>query len=480
MGILSTSFLLLVCFLAVGSRLLPPGGARVGLLTIANVVFVGSFATRPVSLVPLAAFLAQGWLAVIWLRRRPGRGRLALAIGWVLAVFVVLKQYPFVARVLPPLPVFVDVGLSYVLFRVLHLMIDAGTGEKLDGLTPLRFFNYCCLFLTFVSGPLQRFEGYVRQEERCGSSLLDGELLRQAGARATTGLLKLVLAAPIAFHVHGLGAGALQGAGSMLGRAPPTVQLAIALIAYLMFLYWNFSGYMDVVIAAGMLLGFTLPENFAQPFRTPNFIDLWSRWHITLSDWFRFYLFNPTVTWLTRWRTDPRLLPYYGVVGFFVTFFVMGLWHGTTGVFVLYGLMLGTGASLNKLYQVKMRDWLGKPGYRRLCGNRAYARLCNGLAMAFLALALACFWLDWAGVRHLFGVVGLAGIAGAFACTVAAVMAAVAALDVVQWLTMKLRIEPALASPWSQQLSLSLKVFVILVSVALGQSDAPAFVYAGF
>jgi D-alanyl-lipoteichoic acid acyltransferase DltB (MBOAT superfamily) len=280
--------------------------------------------------------------------------------------------------------------------------------------------------------------------------------------------------------VHDQAVAALTRKPSLFAHLPPYASLSVATLSYMMFLFWNFSAYMDIVIAAGELMGVTLPENFDHPFRAPSFIDFWSRWHITLSDWFRFYLFNPIVAALTRARTRARLAPYYGVVGFLVTFFVMGLWHGTTSIFFLYGLLLGGGVSLNKLYQIKMRDWLGKARYKALARNMAYQRTANGLMLAFFALALSCFWLQWEGLTALVRGVGALGLGEALALGAWACMSVILAADGIAWLAPRLHLDRVLASRWSKTAVVAAGVLAVVLHATVSHSDAPAFVYAEF
>jgi hypothetical protein len=113
----------------------------------------------------------------------------------------------------------------------------------------------------------------------------------------------------------------------------------------------------------------------------------------------------------------PPLLPYLGVVAFFVTFFVMGVWHGSTGVFVIYGLVMGAGASLNKLWQVFMIKRLGKKRYKSVGESFAYASLARGLLFAFFALAVTGLWVDMHQLSLLQQRLGVAGFALALVAT---------------------------------------------------------------
>ncbi len=480
MGVLSLKFLALTLLAGLAYRLLPRQRERAVALTLANGAFLWSFAERLQDLLPLLAFAFAGYVAIALLRKHASPTRLAACVVSTIVLFVVLKQYVFVKPLLSFDKPLLTVGLSYVLFRVLHLMIDVGTGGAVEGFTPLAFLSYVFNFLTFLSGPIQRFEDHCRELQAGPNRVLDGPLLGEVGTRASTGLIKLVFLAPAVLQVQSAAVEALHGKASALSHLPASLELAAAALAYLMFLYWNFSGYMDLVIAAGRFMGFSVPENFTNPFSAPNFIELWSRWHITLSDWFRFYLFNPTVAALTRLRTDVKLAPYYGAVGFLVTFFVMGVWHGTTGIFVFYGLLLGAGVSVNKLYQVQLRAWLGKLGTRKLSESFAYERLCNGLCIAFFAFALCCFWLEWRGLGELLRHVRASGLLLAFFASVGAIVALRLVYDAGHWLVVRPSATRFFGSPWTRQAWTSLVLLMVLIHAALTNSDLPPFVYAEF
>jgi hypothetical protein len=120
---------------------------------------------------------------------------------------------------------------------------------------------------------------------------------------------------------------------------------------------------------------------------------VWTRWHISLSEWFKLYVFNPLTKALIAVNNRPTVVPYLGAIGFFVTFLLMGLWHGLSPRFALYGLMLGLGVSLNKLYQVAMGQRLGRRAYQALARQPVYAATARALAVGYFVLALAFLWL---------------------------------------------------------------------------------------
>ena len=337
-------------------------------------------------------FVALGYPAVFWMRRTPVWG-LAASLVLTIATFVILKRFSFLDGWLELPYAYLTMGFSYFLFRLIHLMVDAQAGELTAAISPLRYFNYSCNFLCFVSGPIQRYQEFAVTADQ-PVALDQGQVFR-AFSRVVAGFVKVVVLSAALNYFFGQLSPTLLSSEALTG-AKFVASFSAAAVLYTFYLYFNFSGYMDIVIGAGSLLGQTLPENFRQPFAARNFLDFWTRWHITLSEWFRTYLFNPLLKALARRFQSAAVMPWLGVLAFFITFLVMGLWHGTTPVFVVYGLLLGFGAGANKLWQLAMTRRLGKAGYRALAERAAYRIVCRGATFAYFALALVCLWVDLA------------------------------------------------------------------------------------
>jgi alginate O-acetyltransferase complex protein AlgI len=362
-------------------------------LLVANLVFLASFVQSVQQLAPLLGFLVLGYAATRWVARWRKPWILGWTIGLIVAVFVVLKRYAFLpARIELPF-LYLQVGLSYILFRILQMVIDSAGGEDEARLDPLRFFNFTCNFLCFVSGPIQRSNEYLANLGQLDREV-DEAIAFDALHRIIKGFIKLaVVSAVFNYLFANISAPVLAEATPMAGWRY-AAQYAASAVTYTFYLYYNFSGYMDIVIGIGLLLGQNLPENFDRPFSARNIFEFWSRWHMTLSEWFKTYVFNPLMRFLADHVAAPVWLPYLGVIAFFVTFFVMGVWHGSTGVFVIYGLVMGAGASLNKLWQVFMTQRLGKKQYKSVGDSFAYATLARGLMFAFFALAVTGLWVN--------------------------------------------------------------------------------------
>jgi D-alanyl-lipoteichoic acid acyltransferase DltB (MBOAT superfamily) len=380
---------------------------RIVVLTVANIVFIASYLTTFLEGVPLISFLIVSYMLVEATRSIRSTRIFVFSLSFILAAFIYLKHFAFIND-LPALPFpYITLGLSYILFRVLHLLIDARDGEVPARIGPLAFFNYTCNFLCFVSGPIQRYQQFLNS--RLTQSGPDEDQVFLALRRIITGYVKLIIVSGFAdflftkFHRQ-------LFEGTPAGNTAVVSVYALAAILYAIYLYYNFSGYMDIIIGIGKLLQQDLPENFNKPFLARDFLEFWTRWHMTLSEWFKTYLFNPMMQALiTRFR-QPTLVPYLGVAAFFVTFLIMGLWHGTTAVFAIYGLLMGAGASITRLWQLLIVKLIGRVRYRELGSNKLYEYLCRGLVCAYYAVGITCFWVDLTEAQTLWRMVGPAGL----------------------------------------------------------------------
>ena len=155
-------------------------------------------------------------------------------------------------------------------------------------------------------------------------------------------------------------------------------------------------------IALARLTRLRLPENFDRPFSASSFLDLWNRWHITLSTWLKTYVYYPLLMGLMRRISSPAVEPLLGVLCFFVTFFLIGIWHGRTSEFAIYGVLLGSGAAINKFWQLLLIGRLKNKGYNALASNPIYIAFGRGLTFSWLALSHFWFWVDWQQIGKIF------------------------------------------------------------------------------
>ncbi len=355
---------------------------RVETLAIASLAFVGSVVGSIGDAVCLLVMAAIGWAGVNAVTRDHRPRVASVAIAGVLAAFFLARQILPAAQAPHWLMVGRSIGLSYVMFRVIHLIVDA-QGDELP--TRLRLRDYVCYlfcYLTFLAGPIQRIQDFLPQVARPPRNDLPEAAFRWVPL-IISGALKFTLIAAVFFSGF---------TWSQTGD-PTVLTLAIGWLSFAAYLYVSFAGYTDIVRGIGGLIDLDLPRNFERPFAAANFLDIWSRWHISLSDWFKLYVFNPSVKAMIARVDRPVLTPYLGAAGYFLTFFLMGLWHGVSLRFVLYGLCLGAAASANKLYQTFMLRRLGRARWNELTRRPLYAASAQGLAVSAFILALGFLWI---------------------------------------------------------------------------------------
>ncbi len=215
----------------------------------------------------------------------------------------------------------VPVGISFYTFEAVSLLCDIRTGKIKEKVSLLDVYLYLMFFPTVTSGPIFRFENF-----RNG---LNGELnlsnYGNAIDRIIIGLSKKVL---VADKIAILADYYFDGVAS--GNEYSCLGLWIGSFAYTLQLYFDFSGYSDMAIGMGKLLGFDICENFNNPYQANSISDFWKRWHISLSQWFRDYVYIPLGgNRCAKWRH---------VFNLFMVWVLTGIWHGADWSFVLWGL----------------------------------------------------------------------------------------------------------------------------------------------
>jgi len=215
------------------------------------------------------------------------------------------------------------IGISFFTFQALSYIADVYTKHTPAEPSFIRFGMYHSLFPQLIAGPIVR---YVEIRDEIGHRLISLPLITEGMTRFAIGLAKKTI---IADH-----AGQIADRIFALGAAELTPALAwLAAIAYGIQILFDFAGYSDMAIGLGRMLGFHFPENFNDPYLSRSMTEFWRRWHMTLSRWFRDYLYIP----LGGNREGP-IRTYVNLV---VVFFLCGLWHGAGYTFIAWGLFHG-------------------------------------------------------------------------------------------------------------------------------------------
>ncbi len=330
----------------------------------------------------------------------------------ILALFVVLKTEPLAEEVSRRLRMWEGrpvrfasaaelswLGFSYVAFRLIHTLRDRQTG-RLPALSLRDYVNYAIFFPAFTAGPIDRAERFLADLQELPEMLgLDADRIVQGSMRIAVGIgKKFVIADALAYiALDSTKAEQVTTIGGMW----------VLLYAYTFQIYFDFSGYSDIAIGLGQLFGIKLPENFNRPYLTRNITLFWQSWHMTLSQWVRFYVFSPLSRYLLKreHKPSPTVL---ALVGQTTTMLAIGLWHGVAWGFAAWGLWHGLGLFIHKVYSDKTRrhymQLRDRPRLNRIIGIVGIALTFHFVALGWVWFALPDINTSWNVFASLLGI----------------------------------------------------------------------------
>lgn len=476
MGSSSFQFLSFALIVVVVYNLIRSTLWRQLVLLAASLYFLSTFTPSVAAYIPFTVFLVLGYIGLQLVKRFPTQAYTFVIVGTI-GVFVWLKKYSlFPPGAFLPFP-YLTVGLSYILFRVLHLMIDTRNGLITEDVPPLQYLLYLINFTTLASGPIQKYSDFSKMLNNPDCPRPSLPVIGIAVERVIGGFFKTNVLALIFSEAQNSAIASLEHGGENKLLAG-----IVIFASYPLFLYCNFSGYIDIVIGIARLLGITLPENFNRPFSSDSFIGFWSRWHITLSEWLKTYVYTPLLMTLMRRNPSPNMESVWGILAFFVTFFLIGVWHGQTAAFLFFGFLQGFGVSLNKLHQVLMTKWLGRKSYRAVSANPFYVIAARGLTFTWFTFTLLWFWSNWTQIGKLWSELSGPTVLAAWAAIFVGSSLILAAWEAIrngllsfQWQGIPFLYSRYWRTAWNTGL-----VVVALSVVLLSNQPAPEIVYKAF
>ena len=284
---------------------------------------------EPVYLFLMIAAAAVNWGFGLLIEKRHKRVFLVLALVLDLGCLAVFKYTGFVVENLNalfgasiPVPVIaLPIGISFYTFQALSYTVDVWRGDVPAQRSFAKFLLYISLFPQLIAGPIVRYSDIAPELRSRTHTLSDAA----AGTRRfVLGLAKKILFANLLGELV---------SGFRASQEQSVLYFWLGAAAFTLQIYYDFSGYSDMAIGLGRMFGFHFRENFNYPYTATTIKEFWRRWHISLSGWFRDYLYIPlggnrkgnARTWLNR----------------FLVFFATGLWHGASWTFVLWGLWHG-------------------------------------------------------------------------------------------------------------------------------------------
>lgn len=280
---------------------------------------------------------------------REGRTRKLLLATVVVADLAVLAYFKYATFILNDViglmlrtnfslgSIVLPVGISFYTFQGISHAVDVYRRRFTMNTTLLEYFFYLTFFPLLLAGPITRAENLIPRLRRN----------RQASSRMVWSGLWLIMLGLVKKNMVSDYIGQFT---TWVFDAPQTFsgfENMAALLGYPVQIYFDFSGYSDMSIGAAAILGFWLPDNFLFPYRALSLTDFWRRWHISLSTWFRDYLYIPL-----GGNRKGTLRMY---ANNFITMLVAGLWHGASWMFVIWGALHGFGLCVHKFFSRQLR-----------------------------------------------------------------------------------------------------------------------------
>lgn len=299
---------------------------------------------EPVYILLMIATTAVDFFAGLFVEKYRGTKKaklfLTLAVVLTLSSLGLFKYYDFFTTAandlfsvhIPLLGVALPIGISFYTFQALTYVVDVYRGRVPVQTSFYKLLLYVSMFPQLIAGPIVRYSDVCEQLEVRTCSL---QKAAEGIVRFCIGLLKKTVLANFVGELCEQLIGGDLSSLTVLGAW-------VGILAYAFQIYFDFAGYSDMAIGLGKIFGFDFPENFRYPYAARSINDFWRRWHITLSTFFRDYVYIPMGGNRKRWA-----------VNMLIVWLLTGLWHGASWNFVLWGLYYFVFLMVEKL-------WLGK------------------------------------------------------------------------------------------------------------------------
>lgn len=342
-----TDLIFLFCFLPI-SVLLTKQIRNIKLQNILLVVFSLLFYawSNPIYVVLLILSILWNYFTAFELEAQDdGKAKKILLIVSVVVNLFILGFYKYtgflmdILHIQSNLKIALPVGLSFFTFSELSYIFDVYNGKSKPQKNIILFTLYVSFFGKISMGPIV---SYHEMEDQLTNRTLSKAQYASGMVLFSKGLIKKVLLADQLSYVYSI----LQNNTSTLG-------VWLLAISYMLQIYFDFSGYSDMAIGLSRFFGFDFKPNFDHPYTATSVQDFWRKWHISLSQWFRDYLYIP----LGGNRVDKNTY----IRNIFIVWFCTGLWHGANWTFILWGLYYGCLLLLEKFFLREKLEKLSKP-----------------------------------------------------------------------------------------------------------------------
>ena len=344
----SIEFLLLFLPLTYGINFLLPKKLRNYWLLIASLFFYAWGEPRFVFV--MMASICFNYLLARWIERyrdskTKAKAILVLDVALNLGILMIFKYLNFITATVhswlpasrswfPETSIVLPIGISFFTFQALSYVVDVYRGIDAQK-NPAYLGLYIALFPQLIAGPIVRYTTVMNQ---INDRHITADDFKKGIMRFLLGFNKKILLANVLSEV----------ADMAFASGDNTVCMAwMGALCYGLQLYFDFDGYSDMAIGLGRMLGFHFLENFNYPYISNNLTEFWRRWHISLTTWFRDYVYFPL--------GGSRVKPGRVVLNLFIVWFLTGLWHGANWTFIVWGILYGAVTIAERMWRIPKR-----------------------------------------------------------------------------------------------------------------------------
>lgn len=365
---------------------LTPRKGKNAVLLLFSLVFYGWGEPKYLAVMLVCTALGYGFGLALGRAGRPGvrKALLAASVLSSLSFLVYFKYADFflsnfnalTGASLPLLQLTLPVGISFYTFQILSYTVDVYRGEAQVQKNPIDLACYVTMFPQLIAGPIVRYTDVAEQLKQRGR----GDFQKGA-SRFLVGLGKKILFANLLGEVCAAWRGTQNGS---------VLFSWLYAVSYTLHIYFDFSGYSDMAIGLGALLGFRFPENFNYPYIAASVTEFWRRWHMTLSRWFRDYVYIPLGG--NRKGMEKQLR------NILIVWLLTGFWHGAAWNFLCWGLYFAALLILEKLVLLRFLE------KHRIFGH---VYLLSAVVFGFVLFDASTLSGAWDCIRGMLGLGGL-------------------------------------------------------------------------
>ena len=310
--------------------------------------FIFYFYGEPKYILLMLLEVLFAYFMTLSLEKNKSKSLLTVMISFHLILLCIFKYFNFIidnvntifSSNITLLNIVLPIGISFYTFQIISYEVDVYKGKIKASKNLLEFMTYVFLFPQLIAGPIVRYENINKELK---SRKVTFEDFSNGVNRFIIGLFKKVV---IANNIGEL-------CNTLVGSDEVSVLLYWILgISYMLQIYFDFSGYSDIAIGIGNMIGFKFPENFNYPYIADSVTNFWRRWHMTLSSWFRDYVYIPL--------GGNRVSTLKHIRNIFIVWILTGLWHGASWNFIIWGLYFGIILIIEKYFLNKVLEKLPK------------------------------------------------------------------------------------------------------------------------